>query len=148
MSPRFLDRIFRRTATVHVSPNTPMGDALLEFIGADAWRSAREQCDDDLRSLKNLLQHYMYAWNIELLDTAKRQLRKIDRHWQSAILDYLEDEIAVLDDPRTRGKVLHGDKQGIWRYRVGNYRILCEIVDDRLVIAVITLALEAGFGQK
>jgi len=68
MSPRFFDRIFRRTATVHMSPDTPMGDTLLAYIGADAWRAAREHCGDDLASLKNLLQHYMYAWNIELLD--------------------------------------------------------------------------------
>jgi mRNA interferase RelE/StbE len=79
------------------------------------------------------------TWNIEFLATAKRQLRKIDKRWQNAILDYLEDEIAVLDSPRTRGKSLHGDKRGLWRYRVGDYRIICEILDEQLVIAAITI---------
>ncbi len=69
------------------------------------------------------------TWNIEFLATAKRQLRKLDKRWQKAILDYREDEIAVLDDPRTRGKALHGEKRGLWRYRVGDYRIICEILD-------------------
>src|SRR4051812_47536163 len=65
---RFLDRLLRRTATVQLSPDTPIGDTLLAFVGADAWRAAREQCGDDLSSLTRLLHHYMYAWNIELLD--------------------------------------------------------------------------------
>ena len=56
-----------------------------------------------------------------------------------AILDYLEDEIAPLEDPRSRGKAMVGDKRGLWRYRVGDYRILCEIRDAELVIAAITI---------
>jgi len=79
------------------------------------------------------------AWNVEFLDTAKRQLRKIDKNWQAAILDYLEDEIAPLQDPRSRGKALVGDKQGLWRYRVGDYRILCEIKDTELVITAVAI---------
>ncbi len=79
------------------------------------------------------------AWNVEFLDTAKRQLRKIDKTWQAAILDYLEDEIAPLQDPRSRGKALVGDKRGLWRYRVGDYRILCEIRDTELVITAVTI---------
>jgi mRNA interferase RelE/StbE len=79
-------------------------------------------------------------WNVELLDSAKRGLRKIDKRWQLVILDYLEDEIAVLVDPRVRGKALTGDKGGLWRYRVGDYRIVCEILDQKLVIAAITIS--------
>ena len=79
------------------------------------------------------------VWNVEFLDSAKRQLRKIDKRWQGAILDYLEDEIAPLEDPRSRGKALIGDKRGLWRYRAGDYRILCEIRDAELVIAAITI---------
>jgi mRNA interferase RelE/StbE len=79
------------------------------------------------------------VWSVEFLETARRQLRKIDKRWQRAILDYLEDEIAPLTDPRTRGKALHGDKQGLWRYRVGDYRILCEILDSQLIIAAIAI---------
>jgi len=79
------------------------------------------------------------AWNVEFLDTAKRQLAKLDRKWQAAILDYLEDQIATLDDPRSRGKPLVGDRKGLWRYRVGDYRILCELPDDDLIVLVVTI---------
>lgn len=79
------------------------------------------------------------AWNVDFLESAKRQLKKIDKAWQGKILDYLEDEIAPLDDPRARGKALVGDKRGLWRYRVGNYRIICDIQDGNFVIAAITI---------
>jgi len=79
------------------------------------------------------------AWNVDFTDTAKKQLRKLDRQWQSRILDYLEDEIAILDDPKSRGKALVGDKKGLWRYRVGNYRIICDISDEDFVILAVTI---------
>lgn len=79
------------------------------------------------------------AWNVEFLDTAKRQLTKLDRKWQAAILDYLEDQIAPLDDARSRGKPLVGDRKGLWRYRVGDYRILCELRDGELIVLVVTI---------
>lgn len=79
------------------------------------------------------------AWNVDFLATAKRQLQKIDKSWQQKILDYLEDEIAPLEDPRTRGKSLIGNKRGLWRYRVGNYRIICDIQDKNFVITAITI---------
>jgi mRNA interferase RelE/StbE len=79
------------------------------------------------------------AWNVEFLESAKRLLKKIDRVWQGKILDYLEDEIATLDNPRARGKALVGDKRGLWRYRVGNYRIICDIQDGNFIIAAITI---------
>ncbi len=79
------------------------------------------------------------AWSVEFIETAKRQLAKLDRKWQAAILDYLEDEIASLDDPRSRGKPLVGDRKGLWRYRVGDYRILCELRNNELIVLVVTI---------
>lgn len=79
------------------------------------------------------------AWNVEFKGTAKRQLQKLDRQWQSAILDYLEDEVAPLADPRSRGKALTGDKRGLWRYRVGDYRVICDIQDENLLILALTI---------
>jgi mRNA interferase RelE/StbE len=79
------------------------------------------------------------AWSVELTATAEKQLKKLDRKWQALILDYLEDEVAPLEDPRVRGKGLTGDKKGLWRYRVGDYRILCEIFDNELLIIAVTI---------
>ena len=49
------------------------------------------------------------------------------------------NEIASLDNPRSRGKALTSNLSGLWRYRVGDYRILCRIHDDKLVITVIEI---------
>jgi mRNA interferase RelE/StbE len=80
------------------------------------------------------------AWNVELKDSAIKQLKKLDRKWQSLILDYLEDEVSTLDDPRDKGKALVGDRKGLWRYRVGDYRVICDIQDQRLVILALSIA--------
>lgn len=79
------------------------------------------------------------AYNVEYQETALRQLRKLDRQVARRIIDYL-DEVAALDDPRDRGKGLTGGRAGVWRYRVGDYRVLCDLRDAELVI----LALEVG----
>lgn len=47
--------------------------------------------------------------------------------------------VELLDDPRTRGKALTGTLRGLWRYRVGDYRIVCDLVDSRLVVLVIDI---------
>jgi len=80
------------------------------------------------------------AWTIEFSETSEKQLKKLDRQWQRAILDYLDKEIAPLEDPRQRGKALVGDKKGLWRYRVNDYRIICQILDSELVVVALTIA--------
>ena len=79
------------------------------------------------------------AWTIEFTLSAERELQKIDRRWQRGILDYLDHRIAPLDNPRRHGKALVGDLKGLWRYRVGDYRLLCRLEDNRLVVLVITI---------
>ncbi|MFZ2964507.1 MAG: type II toxin-antitoxin system RelE/ParE family toxin [Rhodoglobus sp.] len=79
------------------------------------------------------------GYSLEYQETALRQLRKLDRQVARRIVDYL-DEVAALDNPRDRGKGLTGDRAGIWRYRIGDHRVLCELLDAELVI----LALEVG----
>jgi len=59
-------------------------------------------------------------------------------------IDYLEDEISALDDPRTRGKALVGDKRGLFRYRAGDCRIICDIQDGHLIIAAIFIEHKKG----
>ena len=74
-----------------------------------------------------------------LTDKAKKQLKKLDSSISKRILDYLE-QLELLDDPRSRGKALTSNLAGLWRYRVGDYRILCRIHEDKLVITVIEIA--------
>jgi len=75
---------------------------------------------------------------IEVSPRAKKQLFKFDKVVYRQIIDYL-DEIAELEDPRTRGKELGGAMAGIWRYRSGDYRILCRILDEVLVVLVVDI---------
>jgi mRNA interferase RelE/StbE len=77
------------------------------------------------------------AWTIEYTDFARRQLRKLDKSAARRILDYLRERVAPLDDPRTVGKALHGSLGDLWRYRVGDYRIICELRDRQLRVVVV-----------
>ena len=77
------------------------------------------------------------TWTIEYTKTAATQLRKLDRQAARRILDYLDDKISPLENPRTRGKALSGPLGELWRYRVGDYRVLCEIRDNYMRILVI-----------
>ena len=76
------------------------------------------------------------AWRIDFTRNADKAMRKLDRGVAARVLDELE-EIAKLEDPRSRGKALTGNLAGVWRYRVGDYRIVADIEDDVLVILVV-----------
>jgi len=83
-------------------------------------------------------------WTIEYTRTAETQLRKLDKQVARRILDYLDDKIAPLDNPRARGKALSGRLGELWRYRVGDYRVICEIQDNIMRILVV----EAGHRKQ
>ena len=79
------------------------------------------------------------ACRIEYDPGALKDLKKLDRSTQREILDYMEDRIASADDPRQFGKPLRGSKFGLWRYRVRDYRIICQIQDDRFIVLVVAI---------
>ncbi|AFL90335.1 addiction module toxin, RelE/StbE family [Terriglobus roseus DSM 18391] len=83
------------------------------------------------------------AWTIEFQADAVRQLSKLDRQWQRRITAYLQDEIAPLDDPKLHGHALVGPLQGLWRYRVADYRILCQLQQESLVVLVVEVVHRA-----
>ena len=74
------------------------------------------------------------GWTLKFTATAAKQLSRLDRPVQRRILKFLE-EIAQ-GDPRGKGKAMQGDAHA-WRYRVGDYRIICDLVDRELVVYVI-----------
>ena len=84
-------------------------------------------------------------WRIEVTEKAAKQIKKLGSVDAKRIRDYLRDRIAPLEHPRQLGKPLQGSELGsYWRYRVGDYRILCELHDDELIVLVI----EAGHRRK
>ena len=79
------------------------------------------------------------AWTVEIAGAAERQLRKLDPPVRRRILDWLHDRIEGCKNPRHFGEPLKGGREGLWRYRVGDYRILCDIRDDRLVVLAVAV---------
>lgn len=79
------------------------------------------------------------AWSIEYAKTAKDQLRKLDKPVAKRILDFMDERIAVLENPRQTGKALKGPLGEFWCYRVGDFRIICEIQDDVVSILVVQI---------
>ena len=78
------------------------------------------------------------ARNVELSESADRELGKLDAQQAKRILKFLHERVAKLDDPRSIGEALHGSRLGeFWKYRVGDYRLICKIEDDRLVVLVL-----------
>ena len=79
------------------------------------------------------------AWTIEYAETAKKQLRKLDKLAARRIVDFMDDRIALSADPRALGKALKGSLGHLWRYRVGDYRVLCDIQDGVLTVLVLQI---------
>lgn len=79
------------------------------------------------------------VWTIEYADSAKQQLRKLDRQIARRILDFMEERVSGRDDPRSTGKALTGPMGGLWRYRMGDYRIVCSIEDTAVRILVVRI---------
>ena len=77
------------------------------------------------------------TWTISWSDEARKQLRKLDKKRQSDIVRYLSDRIGQANHPTDFGKPLSHDKYGLWRYRVGDSRVICQIKDHELLILVL-----------
>lgn len=77
------------------------------------------------------------TWSIEFDDAAAKELRKLDGPIQHEILRYLRERIATGEDPRRFGKPLSRELAGLWRYRIRDHRLICNIEDDSLVVLVL-----------
>ncbi|MDO4775492.1 MAG: type II toxin-antitoxin system RelE/ParE family toxin [Aerococcaceae bacterium] len=80
------------------------------------------------------------TYRLVLSEGARKQIKKLDKHVGLMLANEMKKRLDGLSNPRQHGKALVGNKKGLWRYRVGAYRIICDIQDDKLII----LALEVG----
>jgi mRNA interferase RelE/StbE len=79
-------------------------------------------------------------WKIEFSAGALKEIQKLDRTVGRRISKFTGERLARLEDPRSIGEALQGKRFGeFWRYRVGNYRLICKIEDDRLVVLVLRI---------
>ena len=80
------------------------------------------------------------AWIIKYTESSSKQLKKLDKQTALRVLDYMDERVAVLSDPRSLGKNLKGPKMGeYWRYRVGDVRVICNILDGQMTVLVIEI---------
>ncbi len=79
------------------------------------------------------------AWRVEISKTGYRHIAKLDRLTQTQIARYLRERVYSSDNPRQFGKPLRGEKKGLWRYRVGDYRIICALHDETHTVEVLAL---------
>lgn len=78
------------------------------------------------------------AWRVEFDPDAIKYLKKLVKPIQVRLLDFLRERLARLDNPRELGEALAGSKPGnYWKYRVGDWRIICDLQDQRIVVRVL-----------
>ena len=79
------------------------------------------------------------SWHVEFTREALRELGKLDRHTAALILGWVRKNLEGCSDPRQHGKALTADLSGSWRYRVGDYRLIADIRDDRVLILILAV---------
>ncbi len=77
------------------------------------------------------------AWTVEFDERARRELRKLSAETQQMILRYLRERIEGSSDPKASGKPLRMNLAGLWRYRIGDFRLICRFEDERLIVLVL-----------
>ena len=87
-------------------------------------------------------------WQLEYSDKARTQLRKLDAVQRTIILSWLKKNIDGCENPRLHGKGLVADHSGEWRYRIGSYRVLCEIQDAKLVVLAFNIKHRSKIYRK
>lgn len=79
------------------------------------------------------------AWTVDYTETARKQLCKLDKQVARRILDFLDERVATAEEPRSTGKALTGPLGSFWRYRVGEYRVICDIQEGQLRVLVVQI---------
>jgi len=77
------------------------------------------------------------AWTIEYAETARKQLRKLDKAAARRIVDFMDERVTASENPRSMGKALTGPLGDLWHYRVGDFRVICDIQDGVLTVLVL-----------
>lgn len=80
------------------------------------------------------------SYSVRTTPRFDKSFKKLDRYTQRIIKNWIERNLLDCENPRAHGKALSANRAGQWRYRIGDYRLLCHIDDDELII----LALNVG----
>ena len=88
------------------------------------------------------------AWTIEYDSRVVKDMKKLDRKVQQQIIAYFDERIAPAPDPRAFGKSLESSFSGLWRYRIGDYRAICRIEDEHMVVLVVHISHRSKVYKK
>ena len=78
-------------------------------------------------------------YTVLFTETAKKQLKKMDKSVSSLIIGWIEKNLVSCENPRQHGKGLTANRTGQWRYRIGDYRVLSKIDDKNIIILIIEI---------
>lgn len=78
-------------------------------------------------------------YRVELMERAKKTIKKLDKYTAKMILSWLRKKLEGCEDPRSHGKGLTANRSGQWRYRIGDYRLIADIQDDKVLILVLEI---------
>ena len=78
-------------------------------------------------------------YRVVFTEKSKKELKKLDKHTASLIIGWIEKNLEGCENLRQHGKGLTANRSGQWRYRVGNYRLIAEIEDDKIIILILSI---------
>lgn len=81
----------------------------------------------------------MKKYNVELSERFKKEFRKLDKYTQKIIRSWINKNLVECQNPRQYGKGLTANRKGQWRYRIGDYRLICEIEDENMIVLALTI---------
>lgn len=79
------------------------------------------------------------SYSVQYSKQAIKELKKLDKFTRQMIYSWIDKNLSDCEDPRQHGKALTANRKGQWRYRIGDYRLICDIQDDKLVILALTV---------
>lgn len=88
------------------------------------------------------------SWSLRFSKRSIKQLNKMDKHIAQLLISWLDKHVNGCSNPRLQGKALSGELSSLWRYRIGNYRILCDILDEELVVIAIAVSHRKDIYKK
>ena len=87
-------------------------------------------------------------YRVETTTRFDKEFRKLDRYTQKMLKSWIVKNLVDCEDPRSHGKSLTANRSGQWRYRIGDYRLICEIQDNELVILALTIGHRRDVYEK
>ena len=84
------------------------------------------------------------TYRVETTSRFDRELKKLDKYTQRMIIAWIDKNLGGCDNPKSHGKGLTANRSGQWRYRIGDYRLVCMIEDEKLVILALTIGHRRG----